>query len=70
MKGQEDLDQFLEYLEYQRHYSKYTVDNYQKDIIDYLGFLGSRLGRYSTPLGIRVPNKSLTRFYEKATCYL
>lgn len=39
MKGQEDLDQFLEYLEYQRHYSKYTVDNYQKDIIDYLEFL-------------------------------
>lgn len=36
---EEDLERFLESLEYQRHYSQYTVDNYQKDILEYLDFL-------------------------------
>lgn len=35
----EDLEKYLSYLEYQRHYSKYTVDNYQKDLEDYLAYL-------------------------------
>ena len=35
----EDCFAFLEYLEYQRHYSKYTIDNYQKDLEDYFLYL-------------------------------
>ncbi len=34
-----ELYAFLEYLEYQRHYSKYTIDNYEKDILDYFSYL-------------------------------
>ena len=26
------LNEYLEYLEYERHYSKYTIDNYERDI--------------------------------------
>lgn len=35
----QDVDLFLEYLEYQKHYSHYTVDNYKKDIDDYFSYL-------------------------------
>ncbi len=35
----DDYHAFLEYLEYQRHYSKYTVDNYAKDLEDYFAYL-------------------------------
>ena len=34
-----ELDRYLEYLEYERHYSSYTVDNYKKDIEDFLEYL-------------------------------
>lgn len=34
-----DLDRYLEYLEYQKHYSKYTIDNYERDILEYLNYL-------------------------------
>ena len=34
-----ELDKYLEYLEYERHYSSYTVDNYKKDIEDFLEYL-------------------------------
>ena len=33
------LDKYLEYLEYERHYSNYTVDNYKKDIEEFLDYL-------------------------------
>ncbi len=33
------LDEYLEYLEYQRHYSDKTVDSYQKDVEEYLSYL-------------------------------
>ena len=34
-----ELDRYLEYLEYERHYSSYTVDNYKKDIEEFLEYL-------------------------------
>ncbi len=34
-----ELDRYLEYLEYERHYSCYTVDNYKKDIEEFLEYL-------------------------------
>ncbi len=33
------VDEYLEYLEYERHYSKYTIDNYESDIEEFLNFL-------------------------------
>ena len=33
------LDEYLEYLEYQRHYSNKTVDSYKKDVEEYLSYL-------------------------------
>ena len=33
------LNEYLEYLEYERHYSKYTIDNYEKDIEEFLDYL-------------------------------
>lgn len=35
----EDLNLFLEYLEYQKHYSYCTVDSYQRDLEDYFQYL-------------------------------
>ena len=34
-----DLPFYLEYLEYERHYSRYTIDNYEKDIEEFLKYL-------------------------------
>ena len=33
------LNEYLEYLEYERHYSKYTIDNYERDIEEFLDYL-------------------------------
>ena len=33
------LDKYLEYLEYQKAYSNYTVDSYREDILEYLNYL-------------------------------
>lgn len=33
------LDEYLDYLQYQRAYSDYTIDNYKRDIIEYLNYL-------------------------------
>ena len=35
----EELTNYLEYLKYQRNYSDYTIDNYKRDILEYLGYL-------------------------------
>ncbi len=35
----EDVNRFLEYLEYQRHYSDCTVDSYRKDLEAYFSYL-------------------------------
>ena len=34
-----ELPIYLEYLEYQRHYSRYTIDNYERDIEEFLDYL-------------------------------
>ena len=34
-----ELDKYLEYLEYERHYSSYTIDNYERDIEEFLDYL-------------------------------
>ena len=34
-----ELSLYLEYLEYERHYSKYTIDNYERDIEEFLNYL-------------------------------
>lgn len=33
------LNEYLEYLEYEKHYSKYTIDNYGRDIEEFLKYL-------------------------------
>ena len=33
------LNEYLEYLEYERHYSSYTIDNYERDIEEFLDYL-------------------------------
>ena len=33
------LNEYLEYLEYERHYSSYTTDNYERDIEEFLDYL-------------------------------
>lgn len=35
------LTMYLEYLKYQRNYSSHTIQNYQKDILEYLEYLDS-----------------------------
>ena len=34
-----ELPMYLEYLEYERHYSRYTIDNYERDIEEFLKYL-------------------------------
>ncbi|MBQ4634354.1 MAG: tyrosine recombinase XerC [Bacilli bacterium] len=38
----DQIKEFLDYLEYERKYSLYTVDNYDKDITDFKDFLESK----------------------------
>ena len=40
-KINKDLVSFLDYLEYQKNYSKHTILNYKEDIIEYLNYLDS-----------------------------
>ena len=35
----ENLEYYLEYLEYQKHYSPYTVDNYREDLEEFFAYL-------------------------------
>ena len=39
LKGNKDLDSYLEYLKYQKNYSDYTIESYSHDIIEYLEYL-------------------------------
>jgi len=39
VKGMEELNKYLEYLQYQKNYSKYTVLSYQNDVLEYLEFV-------------------------------
>ena len=41
------IKKFLHYLEYQRNYSQYTINNYEKDIIDFNTFLKSKNINYT-----------------------
>ena len=41
-----DLFAYLEYLEYQKHYSKYTIDNYERDIEEFLAYLDKESVNY------------------------
>ncbi len=43
-----DLDGYIDYLTYQRHYSKYTINNYKDDIIDFLTYLENEGLNYVT----------------------
>ena len=36
-----ELDQFLDYLSYQKNYSDYTITSYQNDILEFLKFISS-----------------------------
>lgn len=36
-----ELNDYLEYLKYQKNYSDYTVENYKHDIVEYLEYLSS-----------------------------
>ncbi len=46
MISNDKLDKYLEYLEYQKNYSKYTVDNYGEDIIEFLRYLKNNNKNY------------------------
>ena len=39
VKGNNELDKYLEYLKYQKNYSDYTIENYSHDIVEYLEYL-------------------------------
>ena len=39
VKGNNYLDNYLEYLKYQKNYSDYTIENYSHDIVEYLEYL-------------------------------
>ena len=39
VKGNKELDSYLEYLKYQKNYSDYTIENYSHDILEYLEYL-------------------------------
>lgn len=39
MKRKNNLEDYLEYLKYQKNYSDYTVANYEQDIIEYFSYL-------------------------------
>ena len=41
-----ELSMYLEYLEYERHYSRYTIDNYEKDIEEFLDYLDKESVNY------------------------
>ena len=37
----EKIDQYLEYLKYQKHYSTYTIISYENDIVEYFDYINS-----------------------------
>lgn len=39
MKRKNNLEDYLEYLKYQKNYSDYTIDNYEQDILEYFSYL-------------------------------
>ena len=39
IKSNKHLEEYLDYLKYQKNYSSYTVDNYQRDILEFLEYL-------------------------------
>lgn len=43
-----ELNQYLDYLKYQKKYSNYTVLNYQNDILEYLTYLSSEAINYKS----------------------
>lgn len=60
----EDIDHFLEYLEYQRHYSHYTIDNYRIDLEAYFTYLDQEMLSY---LNITYDDVRLYLMYLKDT---
>ncbi len=44
----DDLNKFLDYLVYQKNYSHYTKENYEKDIIEFYEFLNQENLNYKT----------------------
>ena len=39
MENNKYVEEYLDYLKYQKNYSLYTIDNYKRDIYEYLGYL-------------------------------
>lgn len=39
MENNKYVEDYLDYLKYQKNYSLYTIDNYKRDIYEYLGYL-------------------------------
>ena len=52
-----ELEKYLDYLKYQKSYSKYTLDNYKEDILEFLNYCNSENIDY---LNIKYSD---TRFY-------
>lgn len=61
----EYLDDFLEYLEYQRNYSKYTLINYQKDIETFYIFLKEKNITNIKKIDYKTLRNYLEYLYEK-----
>ena len=41
MEDNKELEKYLEYLEYQKNYSDYTINSYKNDVLEYLNYLNS-----------------------------
>lgn len=61
----EYLDEFLEYLEYQKNYSKYTLINYQKDIETFYVFLKEKNIKNIKKIDYKTLRNYLEYLYEK-----
>lgn len=61
----EYLDEFLEYLEYQKNYSKYTLINYQKDIETFYVFLREKNIKNIKKIDYKTLRNYLEYLYEK-----
>ena len=48
IKRAEVLDNYCDYLKFQKNYSDYTITNYKSDIIEFFGFIDSESIDYLT----------------------
>ena len=65
MKDKKYLDEYLEYLKYQKAYSDYTIENYKNDILEFFEYLEKEKLNY---LKIEYSDTRFYLMYLKDTC--